>query len=117
MHIIRDTENKLNPVLEEAIMVPSERNICLYTEDVLEGLWTIRIEKMWKKTWPRRRAEGIIASDNEMQLDNCGLYHNSSCSLEYDYCSINHIKSKKSWSYLLLQSKEAMSFFQQKPDY
>lgn len=38
MHIIRDTENKLNPVLEEAIMVPSERNICLYTEDVLEGL-------------------------------------------------------------------------------
>lgn len=107
MHIIRDTENKLNPVPEEAIMVPSERNICLCTEDELEGLWTIRIEKIWKKPDP----EGIIASDNEMQLDNCGLYHNSSCSLEYDYCSINHTKSKKSWCYLLLQSKEAMSFF------
>lgn len=39
---------------------------------------------------------GIIASVNEMQLGNWDLYHNSSCSVEYDYCSINHTKSKKS---------------------
>lgn len=36
-----------------------------------------------------------IASDNEMQLDNCGLCHNSGCSLQYHYCRINHTKSEK----------------------
>lgn len=53
---------------------------------------------MKKNIYEKNDPEGdtrSIASDNEMQLDNCGVYHNSCFSLEYDYCSINHIKSKK----------------------
>lgn len=36
-----------------------------------------------------------IASDTDMELDNSGLYQNSGYLLEYNYCSINHTKSKK----------------------
>lgn len=102
MHTIRDTENKLNPVPEETIMVPSEskKHMSLYWRCIRRTVNNKNWKDM-KKPDPEGDTK-IIASVNEMQQDNCGLYHNSSCSLEYDYCNINHTKSKKSWCYLLL---------------
>lgn len=96
MHIIKQTivtteSQCLKKLLWSHLKV---RNICHSTEDLLERLWTTRIEKNMKKKNDPEGDTRIIASDNEMQLGNCGLYDNSSCSLEYDYCSINHTKSK-----------------------
>lgn len=77
-------------------MVPSEseKHMSLYWRFTRKTVNNKNWKKYEKKNDPEEDIR-IIASDNEMQLDNCGLYHNSSCSLEYDYCSINHTKSKK----------------------
>lgn len=95
MHIIKETmvtaENQcLKKLLRSHLKV---RKIWLSTEDSLERL----NNKNWKKN-EKNDPEGdtrSIASDNKMQLDNCGLCHNSGCSLQYHYCRINHTKNEK----------------------
>lgn len=117
MHIIRDTENKLNPVPEEAIMVPSERNICLCTEDVLEGLWAIRIEKIWKKPDPEGDQKGSL-----LQIMKCNWI-----IVAYIIIAVAHwsmitavsitLRVKKAGVTYYCRVRKPCHFFQQKPDY